>query len=136
LANTPFFAATFYASSENRASAWLGGRCLDNIFIERLWRSLKYEEVYLKDYRAVVEARDGIGRHSHFYDHQCLGYRTPAVIYAGKPNGVMEGDDWGRKASNASPLPHTPHPPLEEDDDDQRQPAFADINLFADEKWS
>jgi putative transposase len=63
------------------------GRCLDNIFIERLWRSLKYEEVYLKDYRAVVEARDGIGRHFHFYNHQrlhqSLGYRTPAAIYAG-----------------------------------------------------
>ena len=63
------------------------GRCLDNIFIERLWRSLKYEEVYLKDYRAVVEARDGIGRYFHFYNHQrlhqSLGYRTPAALYAG-----------------------------------------------------
>jgi transposase InsO family protein len=43
--------------------------------------------VYLKDYRAVVEARDGIGRHFHFYNHQrlhqSLGYRTPAAIYAG-----------------------------------------------------
>ncbi len=64
------------------------GRCLDNIFIERLWRSLKYEEVYLKDYRAVVEARDSIGRYFHFYNHhrlhQSLGYRTPAAIYAGQ----------------------------------------------------
>jgi len=64
------------------------GRCLDNIFIERLWRSLKYEEVYLKDYRAVVEARDGIGGYFHFYNHrrlhQSLDYRTPAAIYAGQ----------------------------------------------------
>jgi len=61
------------------------GRCLDNIFIERLWRSLKYEEVYLRDYRVVPEARTGIGRWFHFYNHerphQSLGYRTPAGLY-------------------------------------------------------
>jgi len=61
------------------------GRCLDNIFIERLWRSLKYEEVYLKDYRWVPEARAGIGRWFEFYNHkrphQSLGYRTPASVY-------------------------------------------------------
>jgi putative transposase len=61
------------------------GRCLDNIFIERLWRSLKYEEVYLKDYRLVPEARAGIGRWLEFYNHQRphqgLGYRTPASVY-------------------------------------------------------
>jgi putative transposase len=61
------------------------GRCLDNIFIERLWRSLKYEEVYLPDYRLVPEARDGIGRWFQFYNHerphQGLGYQTPAGVY-------------------------------------------------------
>ncbi len=61
------------------------GRCLDNIFIERLWRSLKYEEVYLKDYRWVPEARTGIGRWFQFYNverpHQSLGYRTPAGVF-------------------------------------------------------
>jgi putative transposase len=61
------------------------GRCLDNIFIERLWRSLKYEEVYLKEYRVVPEARAGIGRWFRFYNHerphQSLGYRTPASVY-------------------------------------------------------
>jgi putative transposase len=61
------------------------GRCLDNIFIERLWRSLKYEEVYLKEYRVVPEARAGIGRWFQFYNHerphQSLGYRTPASVY-------------------------------------------------------
>jgi putative transposase len=65
------------------------GRCLDNIFIERLWRSLKYEDVYLKDYRGVSEARQGIGRYLQFYNqqrlHQSLGYRTPAAIHAGSP---------------------------------------------------
>ena len=62
------------------------GRCLDNIYIERLWRSLKYEEVYLKDYRLVPEARAGIGRWFRFYNeerpHQGLGYRTPASVYS------------------------------------------------------
>jgi len=61
------------------------GRCLDNIFIERLWRSLKYEEVYLKDYRLVGEARAGIESYFRFYNHerlhQSLDYRTPAAIY-------------------------------------------------------
>jgi putative transposase len=64
------------------------GRCMDNIFIERLWRSLKYEEVYLKDYAMVAEARDGIERWFRFYNHerphQSLGYRTPAAIYIGR----------------------------------------------------
>jgi putative transposase len=44
------------------------GRCMDNIFIERLWRSLKYEEVYLKDYESVTEARAGIDRYLRFYN--------------------------------------------------------------------
>jgi putative transposase len=61
------------------------GRCLDNIFIERLWRSLKYEEVYLRDYRLVPEARAGIGRYFQFYNyerpHQSLEYQTPADLY-------------------------------------------------------
>jgi putative transposase len=61
------------------------GRCMDNIFIERLWRSLKYEEVYLKDYETVTEARTGIERYFRFYNqerlHQSLDYRTPAAIY-------------------------------------------------------
>lgn len=65
------------------------GRCLDNIFIERLWRTLKYEEVYLKDYRTVEQARALIGRYFEFYNqrrlHQSLGYRTPAEVHALQP---------------------------------------------------
>jgi len=65
------------------------GRALDNIFIERLWRSLKYEEVYLRDYELVPEARAGIQRYFQFYNyqrlHQSLGYRTPAAIYREGP---------------------------------------------------
>jgi putative transposase len=61
------------------------GRCLDNVFIQRLWRSLKYEEVYLRDYTLVPQARTGIGKWFRFYNHQrphqSLGYRTPAGLY-------------------------------------------------------
>jgi putative transposase len=61
------------------------GRCLDNIFIERLWRSLKYEEVYLRDYARVPEAQAGISTWFRFYNHerphQSLDYRTPAGLY-------------------------------------------------------
>lgn len=61
------------------------GRCLDNVFVERLWRSLKYEEVYLHAYDDVAEARAGIGRYLAFYNderaHQALGYQTPASFY-------------------------------------------------------
>jgi len=61
------------------------GRALDNIFVERLWRSVKYEEVYLKDYRNVVEARKGLGEYFEFYNrerlHQSLGYQTPEAVY-------------------------------------------------------
>jgi putative transposase len=63
------------------------GRFLDNIFIERLWRSLKYEEVYIKAYGSVAEARQGIGGWLGFYNekrpHQALGYRTPRVVHEG-----------------------------------------------------
>src|SRR5947209_14916516 len=62
------------------------GRCMDNIFIERLWRSLKYEEVYLHAYASVAEATVGIGNWFRFYNeerqHQSLGYRTPQQVYA------------------------------------------------------
>ena len=61
------------------------GRYLDNIFVERLWRSIKYEEVYLKAYQNGSEARTGIGGYLEFYNqqrpHQALDYRTPAEMY-------------------------------------------------------
>jgi putative transposase len=61
------------------------GRCLDNVFVERLWRSLKYEEVYLHAYADVSEARSGISRWMDYYNelrrHQSLGYDTPADFY-------------------------------------------------------
>jgi putative transposase len=61
------------------------GRYTDNLFIERLWRSLKYEEVYLKAYAGGKEARAGIGEYFAFYNlerpHQALGYQTPAEVF-------------------------------------------------------
>lgn len=64
------------------------GRATDNIFTERLWRSLKYEEVYLHEYASPREAREGISRYLNFYNtrrpHQALDYRIPAEVYRGK----------------------------------------------------
>lgn len=61
------------------------GKCWDNIFVERLWRSLKYEEVYLGNYVNGKDASDGIGRYFNFYNndrlHQTLDYKTPSMIH-------------------------------------------------------
>ncbi len=61
------------------------GRVFDNIFIERLWRTVKVEEIYLRDYQTVTEARYNLGRYFKLYNnrrlHQALGYRTPAEVY-------------------------------------------------------
>lgn len=61
------------------------GRALDNVFTERLWRTVKYEEVYLKEYGSPREARAGISDYLEFYNHrrlhQALGYHTPASVY-------------------------------------------------------
>jgi len=66
------------------------GRAMDNVFTERLWRSVKYEEVYLNDYATVGEARKGIGNYMDFYNqerpHQSLDYKTPAEMYFASNN--------------------------------------------------
>jgi len=63
------------------------GRWVDNVFVERLWRSLKYEEVYLKAYETVAQARQGIGNYFRFYNrdrrHQSLDRQTPDQVYEG-----------------------------------------------------
>jgi putative transposase len=72
------------------------GRCMDNVFVERLWRSIKYEEVYLKAYQNGSEARRGIGTYLAFYNqerpHQALGYQTPGQVFQeGSPaRGLLE----------------------------------------------
>jgi len=69
------------------------GRATDNIFTERLWRSLKYEEVYLKEYTSPKEARREINRYLEFYNysrpHQSLDYQTPAEIYFQQKNNTF-----------------------------------------------
>jgi len=61
------------------------GRCLDNIFVERLWRTVKQENIYLNSYQDVLETRTGLSKYFPFYNekrrHQSLNYRTPADIY-------------------------------------------------------
>jgi putative transposase len=64
------------------------GRCLDNVFVERLWRSVKQEDVYLRGYETVPQLRAGLVRYFGFYNtqrrHQSPGYRTPAEVYAAR----------------------------------------------------
>ena len=61
------------------------GRALDNVFVERLWRSVKYEDIYIKDYERVSELESGLTAYFRFYDeerpHQSLDYRTPGEVY-------------------------------------------------------
>ncbi|OGG20598.1 hypothetical protein A3D03_05300 [Candidatus Gottesmanbacteria bacterium RIFCSPHIGHO2_02_FULL_40_13] len=66
---------------------------MDNIFTERLWRNVKYEEVYLKDYATVLEANEQIGKYFEFYNyerpHQSLQYKTPAEIYFERRKNIV-----------------------------------------------
>jgi putative transposase len=68
------------------------GRALDNIFVERLWRTVKYEHVYLQDYGSPRAVRQGLTSYLHFYNedrlHQALGYQTPAAMYYGTARPV------------------------------------------------
>jgi putative transposase len=95
------------------------GRCIDNIFVERLWRRLKYEEVYLHAYTSVAEATARIGAWLSFYNeerqHQSPGYRTPRQIYeeglwvcgrSASPTGSVSPAN--RKAGRCLPSPTYP----------------------------
>lgn len=83
-----FTASAFIAVLENhhiRISMDGKGRALDNIYVERLWRSLKYEDIYIRDYASMKELRNGINRYFDFYNnvrfHQSLDYRTPHEMH-------------------------------------------------------
>ena len=79
------------------------GRYQDNIFVERLWRTVKYEGVYLKAYASVLEAQQGLEDYFRFYNglrpHQALDYRTPAEVFYGQQGIVVEGDSSERRGS-------------------------------------
>ena len=83
------------------------GRYADNIFVERLWRTVKYEEVYLKAYVNAVEARRELGAYFRFYNdlrpHQALGYRTPAEVFH-EDQTVREEESKDRRCSDGSLL--------------------------------
>jgi len=74
-------------SCEERSNLDGRGRVFGNIFIERLWRTVKYEEVYLNEYQSVTDAKDGLSRYFDFYNqerlHQSLGYMTPQEVHFG-----------------------------------------------------
>jgi putative transposase len=78
------------------------GRWLDNVFVERLWRSLKYEEVHLKAYANGLEARIGIGNERR--PHQALDYKTPAAAWAAEVSPV----DLPLSLDDAGASPTTP----------------------------
>ncbi len=92
------------------------GRWMDNVFIERLWRSLKYEDIYLKGYADGREARAGIGMWMAFYNgrrpHQALGNRTPMAVWRDGVTGELGNTavDMTLRLDNADALPTCPQP--------------------------
>jgi putative transposase len=94
------------------------GRYLDNIFIERLWRSLKYEEVYLKAYDTVAGARRGLGEWLAFYNdvrpHQSFEYRTPSEVFEGVACGHV--DNISASLRDAPMLPTCPQAHRQEEE--------------------
>jgi putative transposase len=93
------------------------GRWMDNVFIERLWRSLKYEDVYLKGYADGRDAKLGIAAWIAFYNlqrpHQALGNRMPMAVWRGGLIGAIDGTavDMTLRLDNARALPTYPPPP-------------------------
>jgi putative transposase len=83
------------------------GRALDNIFVERLWRSVKYEDVYPRNYASMPELLVGMAEYFIFYKggrfHQALGYKTPDQVYqAGDGGGAKIADHFGEKNESSS----------------------------------
>lgn len=94
------------------------GRWMDNVFIERLWRSLKYEDIYLKGYADGREAKAGIAAWIAFYNgrrpHQALGHRSPMAVWREGVAGCLDGTavDMTLRLDNAGALPTCPQPQL------------------------
>ena len=94
------------------------GRAADNIFVERLWRTVKYEDIYLKDYETLAQVQGGLKTYFAFYNgerpHQSLGYQTPDRVYTtGQGGGAKIIDKFGRLSEPVSARPledETAHP--------------------------
>jgi len=104
-----FTSETFTKSLEARSvriSMDGRGRAMDNIMIERLWRSVKYEDIYLKDYESIREVRSGLRDYFHFYNqerlHQSLGYRTPRAVHFSEGNSGLTSNNAGLRPSSDS----------------------------------
>jgi len=84
------------------------GRCLDNIYIERFWRSFKQEEFYLNDYQNVRELKKAIAEYMEFYNHkrwhQSLGYKKPADVYFDNAGNEKPVDMWTSPANQPAPF--------------------------------
>ena len=108
------------ASAGIRISMDGRGRWMDNVFIERLWRSLKHEDIYLKGYADGYEARAGIGAWMAFYNgrrpHQALGNRTPMAVWQDGVAGTLGNTavDMTLRLDNAGALPTCPQPPQQQ----------------------
>jgi putative transposase len=91
--NTDHLMTSFWESHGTQISMDSRGRALDNIFTERLWRSVKWEEVYLKEYVTVLDAKENLMNYFQFYNyerkHQSHNYKTPAEIYFGKEENLV-----------------------------------------------
>jgi len=85
------FQKILQASGRVKVSMDGRGRCMDNIFTERLWRTVKYEEVYIGEYQNLSQARKRLARYLTFYNesrvHQALNYKTPAEVYFAEEKG-------------------------------------------------
>ena len=96
------------------------GRWMDNVFIERLWRSLKYEDIYLKGYADGHEVKAGIAAWVAFYNlrrpHQALGNRPPMMVWCNGVTGEIDGTavDMTLRLDNAAALPTYPQPPQQQ----------------------
>jgi putative transposase len=98
----------FLREREIKISMTGKGRCHDNIFIERFWRSLKREEFYLNDYGSVKELRKAIQAYIEFYNHkrwhQSLGYKTPADFYFSRKENKKPVDMWTSPSGQPAPF--------------------------------
>ena len=120
-----------HAAAAGQGSAWTGGggRALDNIFVERLWRTVKYEHVYLQEIQTIQEAWSGLREFFSLYNnerfHQSLDYRTPAQVYLGRG----QDNEAGTNISYSCFTPRfTAKASLTHQHESQTQPEFTSLN--------